>query len=158
MQLEDIYRLVAIFKPMIIGTDYGGGFDRNKKLINKYGMQRVCKYQYAGGHGGGKRVKVLFDTKRGVYLLSRTEVMSDMFNAIREKVIRFPRWEDWQEPFGMDMLSIYSEYNETLRMIQYDKSINGTDDAFHSSLYCFFCSMIMYPRPDILRPTYQSGS
>lgn len=158
IQLEDIHRLVSMFKPAFIGADYGGGFDRNKKLINRYGPQRVIRYQYIGGHGGGKRAKLSYDSKKGRYLVDRTEVMSDMFNAIREGKLGFPRWQDWAEPYAQDFLSIFSEYNETTRMVQYDKAPDMTDDSFHAALYCFFASMLMYARPDIVRPTYEPNS
>lgn len=88
-------------------------------------------------------------------MLERTEVMSDFFNAIREGKIDFPMWEDWSEPYAQDFLSIFSEYNEVTRTTRYDVGPEKTDDAFHSALYCFFVSQIMYPRPDIVRPTLE---
>jgi hypothetical protein len=51
------------------------------------------------------------------------------------------------------MLNIHSEYNETLRMVQYEHRIDKPDDSFHSVLYCFLVSMIIFPRPDIIAPS-----
>ena len=51
------------------------------------------------------------------------------------------------------MLSIFSEYNETLRMVRYDHHPDKPDDTFHSILYCFLASMVVFPRPDIMAPT-----
>lgn len=151
-QLEFIDRLIAQFDPLMVGTDYGGGFDRNNALITKYGPMKISRYQYIGGHQATKRPKIVFDSKKGRYLIDRTEVMADIFNAIRSDKIGFPRWAEWQEPYAADMLSIFSEYNEATRMIQFDKSPSSTDDSFHSAVYCFLASMIRFPRHDILHP------
>lgn len=156
LQMQTIHNYIALFKPVLVGVDYGGGFDRNKFLINRYGPQRIVRYQYIGGHGStSRRPKILFDGTKGRYMLERTEVMSDFFNAIREGKIDFPMWEDWSEPYAQDFLSIFSEYNEVTRTTRYDVGPEKTDDAFHSALYCFFVSQIMYPRPDIVRPTLE---
>lgn len=156
VQVRVIKELIDKFQPLLIGTDYGGGFDRNSKLTNQYGARRIAKYQYIGGSktsGASKRAKVQWDTKKGRYLLDRTEVMSDMFAAIKDDKLVFPQWKYWAEPHGTDMLSIFSEYNDMLKTVQYNKPIDGTDDAFHSALYCFFVSMIKYPRIDVLKPS-----
>jgi hypothetical protein len=86
-------------------------------------------------------------------MVHRSEVMSAIFNAIkRGNVFEFPRWAEFNDPYGQDMLNIFSEYNEKLRMIQYGHTAGKTDDTFHSILYCFLASMVMRPRPDIIAP------
>jgi hypothetical protein len=92
------------------------------------------------------------------FLVHRTEVMSDVFNAIkRRNVFRFPNWEQFQDPFGSDFLNIFSEYNEQLRQNTYKKTPNATDDAFHSVVLCFLASMIRHPRPDVISPMVHAG-
>jgi hypothetical protein len=78
--------------------------------------------------------------------------MSDIFSAFQRKEIMLPCWEDFADPYGSDVLNIFSEMNERLRMIQYKHSPGKTDDAFHSILYCFLASMLVRPRPDIIAP------
>jgi len=153
-QLKHIFELIETFKPVIIGSDYGGGFDRNLKILNRYGPKRLSRYQYIGGHQGAvnKRRKIEYDTKKGRYLVDRTEVMSDIFNAIKEDKVEFPRWSEWQEPHGQDMMSIFSEYDEINKTVKFDKPPDATDDSFHSVLYLLLASMIRFPRPDILTP------
>ena len=149
LQLEKIKQLIEFFNVRIIGTDYGGGFDRNDKLMRWFGPERVHKYQYAAQ----PKKKVTWSDKLGRWIVHRTEVMSDIFNAIkRGNVFEFPRWAEFEEPYGQDMLNIYSEWSEQLRMIKYQHGLDKPDDTFHSLLYCFLGSMIVQPRPDIIRP------
>ncbi|RPH40308.1 MAG: hypothetical protein EHM87_22450 [Burkholderiales bacterium] len=148
VQLEMICDLVRRFNVAVIATDYGGGFDRNDHLVRQFGPQRVHKFQYMARC----KKKVEWDGKLLRWKVHRTEVMSDIFNAIKRGVFVFPRWEEFQDPCASDMCNIFSEYSETLRMIQYMHSPDMPDDCFHSLLYCFLGSMIKIPRPDVIAP------
>lgn len=149
VQLAKICELVDFFNVNLIGTDYGGGFDRNDHLVRKFGPQRVWKYQYMSR----VKKKLEWDSKLGRFKAHRSEVMSDIFNAIkRGKQCEFPRWEEFKDPYATDFLNIFSEYNEVLRMIQYKHSLDKPDDSFHAFLYCWLVSMIRRPRPDIILP------
>lgn len=147
-QLQIICDLVRRFNVTLIGADYGGGFHPNDHLVRQFGPQRVQKFQYMARC---KR-KVEWDSRLLRWKLHRTEVMSDIFNAIKRGVFEFPRWEEFQNPYAQDMCNIFSEYNENLRMLQYMHSPNMPDDALHSLLYCFVISMIKVPRPDVIAP------
>lgn len=148
LQLDKIVQLLKDFNVRVIGADYGGGFHSNDRLIREFGTQRVQKYQYMAK----SKKKVFWNPNYRRWLVNRTELMSDVFNAIKRNQIEFPRWEEFQEPYGQDMLNIFSEYNETLRMIQYSHGPDKPDDTFHSVLYCLLASMIIQPRPDIIAP------
>jgi hypothetical protein len=148
VQARKIIAICRAFNVRIIGTDYGGGFDRNNVLVRSFGPQRLQKFQYMPRC---KR-KVFYDPKLSRWQVHRTEVMSDLFAAIKRGHFEFPRWEEFKEPYAQDMANIFSEYNETLRMIQYQHSPAQPDDTFHSVLYCFLGSMIVRPRPDIVAP------
>lgn len=149
VQLELICQLIEFFNVRVVGTDYGGGFDRNDHLIRKFGPKRIWKYQYMAR----ARKKVEWDTKLGRFKVHRTEVMSDIFNAIkRGNQCEFPRWEDWREPFGQDFLNIFSEYSETLKMVMFKHGVDKPDDTFHAFLTCWLGSMLVKPRPDIILP------
>ena len=148
-QLAKIIELCETFNVRLIGADYGGGFDRNDTLVRKFGPERVQKFQYIAR----PKKKVEWDGRLLRWKCHRTEVMSAIFNAIkRGNVFEFPRWKEFAEPHAVDMLNIFSEYNETLKMIQYDHPAGKPDDSLHSILYCFLASMILKPRPDIIAP------
>jgi len=65
------------------------------------------------------RRKVEFDPKLRVWKVFRTEIMSDIFMPSAPTISEFPRWEEFSDPYAQDFLNIYSEYNNSLRMIQY---------------------------------------
>jgi hypothetical protein len=154
VQLEIVAELFKAWGIEAAGVDYGGGFDRNDWLTRKFGQNRIWKYQYSQP---GQKVK--WEDKLKRFLVHRTEVMSDVFNAIKRRdVIRFPAWDHFQEPFGKDCLSIFSEYNEQTRQIEYKHAPDHTDDSFHSMLLCFLVSMLRIPRLDVLNPSAKTGA
>jgi hypothetical protein len=148
IQVKKLTQIFRAFNVKIIGSDYGGGFATNNVLLREFGQQRVQRFQYMGR----AKKKVYQNPQLQRWLVHRTEVMSDVFAAIKRKQIEFPRFEEFREPYAQDMLNIYSEYNNTLRMIQYNHRPDRPDDAFHAILYCFLASMIIFPRPDIIVP------
>jgi hypothetical protein len=153
VQLDLIEQIIKYWNVMLVGVDYGGGFDRNDHLKRKFGRERIVKYQYSQP---GQKVK--WEQELDRFLVHRTEVMTDMFTAIKRKnVFRFPNWKQFEEPFAADFLNIFSEYNEQQRQIQYKKSPDRTDDSFHSVLLCFLASMLKQPRFDVLNPTQKTG-
>jgi len=154
VQLDRIETVLSKMNVKICGTDYGGGFDRNDALIRVFGPQKILKYQYNSQQKGGK---VIWQDKLMRFGVHRTEMMSDLFNALIRKQIDLPCWEDFYEPFGQDCLNIFSEYNNQLRMTVYNHAPGSTDDSFHSILLCFLASMIRYPHPDIMAPLKDTG-
>jgi hypothetical protein len=147
-QIAKIKKLLAAFDVTRVGVDYGGGYWPNDELLRTYGSQKVVRYQYST-----PKTIMKFDADKGRFLIHRSEVMSAVFNSIKRRVFKFPRWAEFGNPFGSDMLAIFSEYNERTRMTEYKKSPNTTDDSFHALLLCFVVSMIDHPRPDILVPS-----
>lgn len=148
-QLEIINKLATDFKVMTIGADYGGGFWPNDRLVRRFGSEKVLKYQWVGNVGK----KIAYDPKLGVprFLVHRTEVMSDMFNAIkRQSVFCFPRWEEFEDPYAKDFLNIFSEYNERLRMNVYKHAKGCPDDTFHACTFAFLASFYHRVRPDVI--------
>lgn len=154
IQMDRIMTILSQFNVRICGCDYGGGFDRNDALIRAFGPEKILKYQY---NPNQKKGKVYWEPRLRRFATHRTEVMSDVFNAFIRKQISLPNWEDFYEPYGQDVLNIFSEYNERTRMIEYKHAPGSTDDAFHSILYCLLASMIKYPRPDIMAPLKDGG-
>jgi hypothetical protein len=147
-QLQKICEMLSYFNVRIIATDYGGGFHSNDHLTRKFGYKRVMKYQYMAR----ARKKVLWNPAFRRWQIVRTELMSDVFNAIKRKQIDLPRFEEFEDPYANDCLNIYAEYNDTLRMLQYRHRPDKPDDSLHAILYCLVGSMIVYPRPDLIMP------
>ena len=151
-QIEIIRKLVMDFNVQRIGVDYGGGHWPNDELTRDFGVEKVKKYQWVGN----VKKKIKFDPQLGIprHLCHRTEVMSDMFNAIkRGNVFWFPRWEEFEDPHAMDLLNIYSEFNDRLRMNVYKAAPGHPDDSFHSLAFGFLSSFYTRPRPDVILPT-----
>jgi len=136
------------FKVTMIGVDYGGGFDRNDKLIRTFGIKRIARYQYVNTK------RIYFDRSLHRWMVNRTEGLMSLINAINRKdEFILPQWRGFEVPFAQDILSVFSEYNEARRTTIVNKTPGTTDDTIHSMLYCFLASMIRHPRPDILTPT-----
>jgi len=154
-QLQKIEEICRAYNVRIIGADYGGGHYPNDFLVRRFGRERVMRYQYAARLSA----KVRWESKLQRWIAHRTEVMSAIFNSIkRGTVFEFPRWKEFKAPYGQDMLNIFSEYNERIRMIQYGHTAGKTDDGFHSILYCFLASMITKPRPDVIAPSKDANA
>jgi phage terminase large subunit GpA len=152
-QMDLIIEMLRYMSVDLIGTDYGGGLFPNDRLIRVFGRNRVWKYQYVSN----PRFHVKWNKELARYMIHRTEVMSNVFNAIkRGRECEFPCWEEFEKPFAQDMLNIFSEPNKMLRMIQYKHAVDKPDDSFHSFLYAWLVSMIRFPRPDIIRPNKEN--
>jgi intein/homing endonuclease len=152
VQLDVIKALVRDFSVRYIGVDYGGGHWPNDELVREFGAEKVKKYQWIGN----PKKKIAFEPRLGVprFLCHRTEVMSDIFNAIKRcDVFHYPRWEEFEDPFGSDFLNIFSEYNERLRTNVFKHAPGCPDDSFHASLYAFLASFFFKTRPDVILPT-----
>ena len=86
------------FNVKIVGTDYGGGFDRNDKLIREFGVQRVARYQYVNTK------RIYFDKHLLRFMVNRTEALMAVINCInRQDTFLFPRGEEFESPVGTDL-------------------------------------------------------
>lgn len=152
-QLDLISQMITQLQVQVIGCDYGGGFHNNKTLIQRFGANKVIKYQY----NPRQKKKIYWEPNLQRYMCQRSEVMSDMFSALKKKLIDLPCWDDFREPHGQDVLNIFSEYNNRLRMEEFKHAPGKTDDTFHAILYCLLASMIQHPRPDIIQAIKDTG-
>jgi hypothetical protein len=151
VQLRKIIKTAREFNVMIIGVDYGGGHWPNDELVRTFGAEKIKKFQWVGN----TKQKIKFDAGLGVprFLCHRTEVMSDMFNAIKRRdVFRYPRWKEFEDPYAMDFTNIFSEYNDRLRMNVFKHAPSSPDDSFHASTTCFLGSFHYRKRPDVILP------
>lgn len=154
IQLKIIEKIINNFNVSLVGVDNGGGKLQIDVLQRKFGRNRIVPYQYSSTNK-----KITWNPELHRFIVHRTEVMTDIFAAIKRRdFIRFPSWDYFEDPFGSDMLNIFSEYSERSRQTKYDKSPSVSDDSFHSILYCVLASMLQVPRHDILNPTQKTNS
>ncbi len=154
VQLKIIIELLHKWRVRYIGVDYGGGFYPNDRLSREFGAQRVAKYQYSN-----PKQKIKWEPNLGRFIIHRSECLTALFAAIKRKdVFRFPRWDQWEKPYGQDMLAISAEYDDRSRSIIYQKSNSLTDDSAHSLLYSFLASFFEYRRPEVLNGDSLSNS
>ena len=144
--VSDIIRTARQFGVVLIGTDYGGGLQHNRRLIQEFGLRRIFRYQYVG-------TKLLyFDKALSRFMTNRTVVMMAFVNAILAGHLKFPKWEEVEHPFMGDLMSLFREYDSKQIKVNVQRTAGSSDDTAHSALYCLLASMITHPRPDILTP------
>jgi len=146
-QLLKIAQLLNDVQFRICGCDYGGGFHPNAWLERNF-PRKVLRYQYAGN----PKAKVKWEPALGRFILHRTEVMSDVFNALRSRRIWLPRVAECRSPYLEDVLNIFSEYSRLTNMTQYKISPGKSDDTLHSILYCLLASFVIRRRLDLIVP------
>jgi hypothetical protein len=147
-QLQHIFNLIGNHNIRMTGTDWGFGHYENDALLRKFGRSRVVPYMYSSE----ARRKVRWDADLRRYMVNRTAIMSDIFNAIKRKVFAFPRESEFMDYVGSDYLNIFAEYSPRSRQTLYNHPPDRPDDAFHATIYATLASMLIRPRPDILDP------
>lgn len=129
--IQDIAQICQALNVKLIGADWGHGWGMNNQLVRHLGGEKVAVYQ----HLPKLKENVKFDPLGQKFMLKRNFWVSEMFRAMKEGNMSFPKWREF-EPFAKDILSIYTEYSEYTREIRYDHRSSDPDDAFHSILYC----------------------
>lgn len=138
-----------------VGADYGGGFHPNSILLKVFGPEIVHLYQYVGRQRTGK---IVWNRQLNRFVLSRSEVMSDIFTAIKQGKILLPAWAEFAHPYAADILSITQNYDSTLHYLKYTHPKTKPDDTFHSMVYGVLASMFLQERPDIIAPSPEDNS
>lgn len=147
-QIEICLELVRRFNVVRVGVDYGGGFYMNNKLTTALGVAKVVQFQY-----GNLSDKIRYNSGLNRFIVNRTAVLMDFMTALKiPGNFMLPRFEDIETPFASDMIAMFSEYNESRKMIVLNKTPGSTDDTLHALTYCFLSSVIDRPRPDIFTP------
>ena len=128
LQVEDMLRIINRFGCSLAIADFGDGRTSNALMVKALGPGRFGEvYEH-----GSQKKKVHWDSVKGIYVISRTQVMTDLFMEIKRDQIEFFRHDQFKE-FQDDFLGIYSEYSDSTRMTKYDHSI--PDDSFHSFMF-----------------------
>jgi hypothetical protein len=146
--IRSVAMYIGKYRVKLAGTDFGGGWVQNDRLVRQFGRARIAEYQYSGNKG----TMCQWDEKETRWKGNRTAMLSAVFNTIKREQVWFPCWSVFEDPFARDMLSVFAEYNEKIRMTQYDHTLGTSDDSLHSVVLNLFASMLHHPRPDILAP------
>lgn len=127
--VKDIIRTCQAFGVKMIGVDWGHGWGVNEQVEDKFGKNRVIRFQYVGMQKERKK----FDPIGIKMQLNRTEVMTDYFDLLKRQQIIYPPWEVMKD-FLKDHEAIHAEY--TNGVLKYDHKPSEPDDAFHSEVLC----------------------
>ena len=117
------------FKVSIVGADQGFGFglnDKMRKLLPSH-------FTYVTFRHSIIKKAIAYDEHGNTYVTNRTEVMTDLFNAIKSEKVEPYMWSEFED-IGKDYNNINAEYSDRLRQMKYIHT--QPDDAFHSALYC----------------------
>lgn len=150
--LRHVIQKMEEYGVAVLGCDWGVGHKENVRLKNNIGHagdRRVFEYQYTAM--GPERK---WDDHRQCWMLDRTRCMEEFFEAMKQKWVWFPQWNEF-EPYHRDIYALYSEYNTVQRKQVYLH--REPDDFFHSSLYAweacnyFYNYEIKWGTPQIAR-------
>jgi hypothetical protein len=123
-----ITKTLMDFHVSFVGADFGFGFDLNSRmrgLLPKHVVYVTYRHSII-------KKALAWDDQGNTYVTNRTEVMTDLFNAIKSKKVEPYQWSEFED-IGKDYCNINSEYSDRLRQMRYIHS--QPDDAFHSLLY-----------------------
>lgn len=137
---KDIAALIELNKVNLVFCDAGGGWGMIDSIRDSVdnGLERIIPVRYSANQG-----QVLaYDEKAHQFVVHRTRWMAKMFNFYLRRKMILPRWSEFQEPYGEDILNIHVERSRRLGQMIYGHT--GTDDTFHSILYAKTAAMFMY--------------
>lgn len=125
---EDIPRIVNKFRVSLVGSDYGLGEAPNSEIRKKIGYDKLIAYQ----HVPNQKARSQFNQKMPAFTLSRSKVMTELFEKLKHRKIIFPKWDEI-EPFAQEILNISKEADTDRGRIKYTN--DRPDDFFQALLY-----------------------
>lgn len=137
--LPEIIETIKRYRAIAVGADWGHGWGVNSRLEVALGERRVMQFQ----HVGNQKARKKYDDIANKIQLSRTEVMTDFINDIKDGKIILPPWEEIKG-LTEDWEHIYAEYNEQTRMMKYDHKLSEPDDGLHATIYCREAADVYY--------------
>ncbi len=143
--VKEIISLLKRNRVTIVGADRGFGFGLNSQLMTELGPEKVLVYQHTN-----QRAKLDYSASSNSYTVSRTQVLTDVFQLIKKRGLSFRfSWDELlNEGFAADFLSVHKEESKVQGLI-YDHPPGTTDDTLHAACYAFLASQVLYPRPDL---------
>ena len=135
-------RLMRAYGVRWVGADWGFGAPINQRLVEEFGWARanahhvLMEFQYVK-----QKNKANWSNKANRYMIDRSQSMSDMIDAIRNKKIVFFSYEELR-PFVIDFTTIYIEFDDYHGTMRYDHQM--PDDCFHSLNYAYSAALQYY--------------
>lgn len=127
-QVEDMLMIIRAFGVSLTMADTGDGRTSNAMMAKALGAERFCEIYE---HGTIKK-KIRWDKDKGIYIMNRTQMMTDFIMEIKRAQVAFYKYEEFKQ-FQPDFTGIYTEYSEQTRMTKYDHNV--PDDAFHGWMF-----------------------
>lgn len=130
--LAHIVQKLRDFGVKVVGVDWGSGADKNAILRDMVRQDQISIVEF--NHSGTQKADVAWNQKAKMFIVNRTRIMTEIFNKIKNKDIVFPCWDDMQD-FLMDLLNVFSDFNEALKVSFFNRLANKPDDYMHG--LCF---------------------
>ena len=148
-QFDDIMRILNIYRPLLIGSDWGFGVDKNQALRMKYGSEHVVEVYEASMLSK----KIAYDKSRDIYTINRTSMITDLVNTIKMGRYTFPEWADFAD-LAKDMLAehIDTRILNGRSVLYFDHNPSTPDDGLHSLLFGH-TAIYVYLNSDIILQT-----
>jgi hypothetical protein len=147
--LKQIIKTLNLYNCTKVGADHGFGHYYNyhlqKNLTN--GINRVVPICYAET---GKKVMSWDKTARHLNV-SRSQIIENVFQLIKQQEYIFPKAEEWMDPFGEDILAEFIEERPKLNKLVYSHPADKPDDALHALTYATIAAQFIKPRQEIFR-------
>jgi hypothetical protein len=143
--IKEVLRLLKACNGTYVGVDWGLGFGLNSQIRTGFGAGKTFVYCHTD-----QREKLVYSPNSSVYTTNRTAVISDIFQLVKQKKLRFRC--SWEELLNMgaaqDFLNVHKDVNR-LGCLKYDHAPGTTDDTLHSLIYGFLASYAKFPRVDL---------
>lgn len=133
VQQKIIADVIERYECMYICADWGGQYEANKKLQQKFGMNRYHEVML----NGGQREMMKFNAESQFWTCSKEQSLADLFLMITQCKITYPQWEVTR-PFAQEILNEFMEYNPHRLIMEYDHPVDKPDDFLFS---CLFASL-----------------
>lgn len=137
---ENVVALIAKklieYRAFIVGADWGFGIGFNgplKKLLSS-------EFTYVTYRHSVIKKFIAYDEHGETYVTNRTEVMTEMFNKLKNEFVQPFNWNEFEE-FGKDYLNVNAEYSDALHQVKYVHTL--PDDCCHSGIYALLSWMIV---------------
>jgi hypothetical protein len=122
----------------MVMCDWGFGAQQIARMVHEYGwsfyrMPLVMQCMYVKS-----RKKATYDPSSHKYLVDRNQSMIDCIDAIKQRRVRFFRYEELAD-FVPDFVTIFIEFSETYGTTKYEHV--DPDDSFHATNYAYMAAM-----------------
>jgi hypothetical protein len=149
-QLNDIRRLMYIFRISYCIADYGHGFQSNEELKKEYGARFDCMY-----YSAGLSKDYIYNMEKMMWVVNRTKIIHEYEIACRSYNIIFPgksrallshieehhivEQVEYRTAKARPGANVFVTRSEEM---YYTHPADKPDDALHASIYCYWASIL----------------